>query len=372
MSDGAPDTAKTGGRKKHKGIYLVSGPDIGRRRAAIAKLKEQLAGTHGQDLEASTYYSYDTPPAELLNQLYNQPLFGGFQFIIYYAVDELKGRDPHAQLLQYCKEPSSHAALVLVSSAAKLSYAWAKEIPERHRHQCWKPFANEMRGMLGDLFRQEGVEFTSDEMTMITDALSDQGSAAMDNARQIIHYHRAGHAVDAALVSQISGGAHNENIFSLVDALFARDARKAVGIGELLLQQGEDANQLVTIIARNFFQLWHWRCLRGAGVHLNEAFRKAGIMWQKQQRIFQAADHRFGRRELSELIMHISSTTANLRSGIGGTGAGLRAGTGGGSGNRGLIFTGLLLAICSGSPATPLPERGPSSILEQSLRPQPL
>ena len=337
-------------------IYLITGPDVGKQRKHIATIRTRHA--HNGQIDVAHYYAFEFPVNALVNALYNPSLFGGQTLVIYHAVDQLRGQAAHAALKRYCASPAEQSILVLQSDASKLEYAWKKNIPKSQHLQCWKPTSSEIRSSIAKIFVDAGLHLTTEEFNALYEALKDDESEAVTIARQIVEYRKSGKEIDDHLIAHIRGGHSSETIFTLIDALFARNRARATEIAEHLQERGEDTIGMTTLISRSLNRLWQFRCLRAGGNNESTAFRAIGVHWFNQQKIFRNANGAFGGAELSAIIRHTSAVLNDMRTAP--------------SHGRPLLFTALVMSVCEGIPPPLLPDGGPSGILWQSVQDEPM
>jgi len=324
-------------------VYLVLGPDFGRREETIQTIRsslEQSLSAKGRALETRSYYAESLLPSELLTQLYNGMLFSDHILIIYRDVDALRGRDAHALLAKYVTNPRRDATLILVSEKTSLATSWAKRVPKGAAIVCWQPFESEINARVRAIFATHKKHASEEVIGYVSSACGQDSQLASQLARQLVYFFRDKEEITADLLHTFIGSHSDVSLFQLIDALFARNLQGALRFLARLHDEGVKPAQIASMVNNYTQKLWRIIYQHNGGLSLDEALKSEGIVWKMQSRSFRAAAARFRLGELSRILTHNRALEREMRT------LGAHYGE--------LLLTLLALHICE-APLLPLP-----------------
>lgn len=296
-------------------IYLVAGPDFGRREQAVKKIcaaveaREREAG----GVERGSCYADDTSVDELMNRLYNRTLFHAHLLIVYRSVETVRGTTAHGRLKQYIRKPSQHATLILVSEDTAQKVTWAKEIPKKYTIPCWQPFENEIATTIRELFRAHNKRVSAELAGQIGGLCEQDSHLAVQLCHQIIYFFHAEEEITSALLFEFIDEQHAASVFHLTDQLFARDTKKAVATLHRLHTEQWSSDRIAGFVNIQMQKLWRTAYLISNGLPATDALKNNGVVWQRQVRTFQQGLSNFLLPELSRLITQHKDLEAEIR-----------------------------------------------------------
>lgn len=295
-------------------VYLVAGPDFGRREQAIKKIRAAVEAREGEGgVEHSSYYADDVPIGELVNRLYNRTLFNAHLLTIYRNVDTLRGSQVYGQLRAYIASPSEQATLVLVSENPSPTASWAKAIPKAQITVCWQPFENELNATIGKLFHAHGKRISTDLVQQIGELCENDSHLAAQLSRQIIYFFHHQQEITADLLFEFVDQQQAASIFQLTDSLFTRNTKQAITTLHRLHAEQFSANHIAGFVNAQIQKLWRISYLMSNGFSPNEAMKKNGVVWKRQIQSFQRGVSTFPLSELSKLLTIHKELETNIR-----------------------------------------------------------
>lgn len=311
----------------HGSVYLVAGPDFGRREQAIKSIRERVeqsanagggagAGANaasGGGVEGSTYYADDLPVAELVNRLYNRTLFHAHLLVVYRNVEQLRGVAAHTRLREYIRAPSEQATLILVSETPNPSVAWAKEIPQKQTVVCWQPFDNEITASIGDVFRTHQKRVSTEVIQQIAELCGNDGHLARQLSYQIVYFSHDQEEITMEQLAEHIDTQHGASLFHLTEPLFARNSVAAITALHRLHAEQFTAGAITGFVNAQLQKLWRISYLIANGLPPDEAMRKQGVRWKRQMRSFQIGLGSFPLPELSRLITRHKQLEIEIR-----------------------------------------------------------
>lgn len=94
-------------------VWLLTGPEIGERNAALDQLKKQALQKYS-DLEQHTLYAGETPVGTLISLLQNGSLFSAARFVTLRNAELIKKKEDITLLVSWVKESAGRDDVYLV------------------------------------------------------------------------------------------------------------------------------------------------------------------------------------------------------------------------------------------------------------------
>jgi DNA polymerase-3 subunit delta len=181
-------------------------------------------------------------------------------------------------LAAYFQKPSPDACLVLVgekldgrgkfAKAAREAGAWFEAEPPR---------PGDMPGLARREAKARGHALGHEAAEALADALGADLSALDDALERLSLYVGAGAAIELEHVERCVAHVRTESVWSLVDAVSARDAKTALTAAASLLGDREPPLRILALVARQLRSLARMRDGLAKGLQPQEAAQKAGI-----------------------------------------------------------------------------------------------
>jgi DNA polymerase-3 subunit delta len=220
----------------------------------------------GQGLSAQT----------LLSAARTMPMMAKMRFVLVRNVDAMPAAEQEA-FAPYLAKPSPDACVVLVgekldgrsklAKAAKDQGVWFEAEPPKP-YQVPEIAVREAEA--------RGHALSHDAAAALSDALGADLSALDDALERLSLYVGAGHAIEVEHVEQCVARVRTESIWSLVDAVGARDAKTALTAAASLLGDREPPLKILAMVARQLRMVAKMREALASGLGPQEAAVKAG------------------------------------------------------------------------------------------------
>ncbi len=164
----------------------------------------------------------------------------------------------------------------------------------------WPIGPRELPAWIGERMRQAGLQPERDAVTMIADRVEGNLLAAGQEIEKLRLLHGAG-KVSAEDVSKAVANSSRFDVFKLVDAALAGDAKRASRILAGLQAEGVEPVIVVWSLARELRTLTRLSELLADGADLGKAMQQAGV-WRNRQGLVRSCVARNGRSDFRRLL----------------------------------------------------------------------
>lgn len=204
------------------------------------------------------------------------PMMARARFILVRRVDDLAAAELES-LLNYLNTPCETTCLVLtadkIDGRSKLATVCKKK-------GFWvdagalKPA--DIRGFIGDEAKARGTRIDANAVAALADSLGTDLAAIDDALERLSLYVGDKGVIDSAAVEACVTRIRVDSIWSLVDAVGARDARKALTAATSLLADREPPLRILAMVARQLRMVARMRHGLQSGLSPEDAARDAG------------------------------------------------------------------------------------------------
>lgn len=302
MSAAAPSTFQP--------VVLFTGPEEGEKEAAVTDLL-QGARQHFGEVEEHRFFAFETGLDHVVSLLRNDSLFGAFTAVRLRAAEHIKGKDAVEQLRLYLKHPNPNALLVLESNEVSVDRALESAVGAKYKRVFWEMFDNQKHGWLRAYFTRRGTRVEDEAIDLLLDLVDNTTADMKIAADRLITF--VGNRITAADVERFIYHAKEENVFSLFDAVLAKNLERAVDIANQLLV-GSDAMQIVMALQWQIDQIANYRHAREAGASDPDVFRILKVNSKRVQARLQRAAREFSVEQCRAMFSACVHCDAALRS----------------------------------------------------------
>ena len=248
----------------------------------------------------------------LLSAARTMPMMAKMRFVLVRNLDAMPAAEQEA-FAPYFAKPSPDACVVLVGEKVdgrgKLAKA-AKEKGAFFEAEPPKPYQVPEIAMREAEAR--GHALGQDAAAALSDALGADLSALDDALERLSLYVGAGKPIEVEHVEQCVARVRTESIWSLVDAVGARDARTALTAASSLLGDREPPLKILAMVARQLRMVAKMREALASGLGAQEAAVKAGAAPFKARELGAAAK-KFDDRQLARAFRLIADADLALK-----------------------------------------------------------
>lgn len=272
-------------------VYLFTGPEIGERNEAIAKLRAQYRAQYGS-LDEYNLYATDTRVPEIVSLLDGRGFFTDATFVVLKNAELVKKKDELEQLARWIKNSANGtSALVLVSDEISVDKKLEALVPKEHAKKFWELFENRKQEWLRAFFSKNGLTANAAAIDAVLDLVPNDTESLRNACQPFFLFFQKGHAVTEADVEKILAHNREESAFTLFDAMADAGARPAQRLEKSLeilqtLRLSKDSSGVALIagLSYSFRQLRAWHNNPGFGSSKQQArYTAAARLWSPLQ-----------------------------------------------------------------------------------------
>jgi DNA polymerase-3 subunit delta len=296
-------------------VYLLAGPEAGKRQAFVRELRASLAEADGAPPEEYRLYAFETDVGDLLSLLRNGSLFSSRRLVEYRGAELIKGKEDLGALAAYIATPVPEAVLLLVTEAFYAEKALESAVGKDRKRTFFEMFENEKPRWVTNRLRELGLEADEGAIESILELVENE-SAALDSAcsRLAVVFPRGTRLGEAEIEAAIARN-RQEDAFSLFERMSSGELDEALEVLDAVLADRRgDAIQIISAITWSFRRLEKLHVLIEAGDGFEQACYKLQIRSKAVQRQAQAAAKRYSRRECERIIRLASEFDGRARS----------------------------------------------------------
>ena len=300
---------------KIESVYLLAGPEIGKRGAFAAELRAAITAVDGAPPEKHRAYASETGVGEVLGLLRNGSLFSSRRIVEYRNAELIKGKDDTGALAAYIAAPAPDAVLILVTEAFYAEKALEDAVGKDRKRTFFEMFENEKPRWIEKKMRELGLGIDEDGIEAMLELVENE-SGALDAAcsRLSIVFPR-GTVLGEAEVEAAIARNRQEDAFSLFERVASGDMESALETLEAVLADRKgDAVQIISALTWSFRRLAKLHALIDEGEALESACMKLQMRSKTLQKQSAAAVRRFPRTACERIILLASTFDAKARS----------------------------------------------------------
>lgn len=293
-------------------VCVLSGSERVLVERAVSALKQGALGDGPSGFNDDLFQGQGLAAGTVIAAARTMPMMARRRFVLVRNVDAMAAAELEA-LAGYVAKPSPDACVVLVgekvdgrgklAKAAKDAGAWFEAEPP-------KPY------QVPELAQREaearGHALGPDAAQALADAIGADMSALDDALERLSLYVGAGNAIEVAHIDACVAQVRTESIWSLVDAVSARDAKTALVAAGSLLGDREPPLRILALVARQLRMVAKMRDALASGLGPQEAAVKAGAAPFKARELGAAAK-RFDDAQLARAFRLVSEADLLLK-----------------------------------------------------------
>ncbi len=303
------------------GFYVFTGPEVGEKNDAIARIKT-LAQKKVGNFDSYTYYAGDTRLQDIIAQLRNGSLFTPALFITVRNAELLKGKEDIALLTSWVNATDGgDDILVLVSDENGIEKKIENLALSDHKKIFWELFESNKIQWVNSFFKKNGFSIRADAVEQILDMLENNTETLKSECSRFFYCFEKGHTITVADVEKILAHNREENAFTLFEAMAdsTHSPKERLESSLEILQKirlSKDSNGIALIAGLTycFRQLREWHKLHSKSAHPTDVQLKiAGFSGKTNQARYASAARVWSYGSCLALLALLSATDASLR-----------------------------------------------------------
>ncbi len=295
-------------------VYLLAGPEVGKRKSFIDELRSAITRSDGQAAEEHRLYAAETGVGELLGLLRNGSLFSSRRMIEYRGAELAKGKDDLKELADYLASPAPDAVLILVTDAFYVEKALEEAVGKDRKKTFYEMFESEKPRWIRAKLRELGFGIDDEGVEALLVLVENDSSALEAACGRLAIVYKPGSELGADEVEAAISHTRQEDAFSLFDRLVTGELEEALEVLEAVLADRRgDAVQVISALIWGFRRLHRLHLLIEEGETFESACMKLQMRSKTMQRQSAAALRRFTRLECARIIGLASTFDSQAR-----------------------------------------------------------
>ncbi|HET7838166.1 MAG TPA: DNA polymerase III subunit delta, partial [Rectinemataceae bacterium] len=230
-------------------VYLLAGPEVGKRRAFTDDLRAAVASADGQAAEEHRLYASETGVAELLALLRNGSLFSTRRIVEYRGAELAKGKDELKELAAYIASPASDAILLLITEAFYIEKALEEAVGKERKKTFYEMFENEKPRWIRSKLRELGFGIDDEGVEALLELVENDSSALEAACARLAVVYQPGRELGEEEVEAAISHTRQEDAFSLFDRVVTGELDEALEVLEAVLADRRgDAVQVISAL----------------------------------------------------------------------------------------------------------------------------
>lgn len=295
-------------------IYVLGGPELGRRNDFIKQLRTSCAKAWRAEPEEHRLYAHETTVSTLVDLLLNGSLFASGKFVQYLGADQIKAKADVQALLDYCKHPAESTVLVLVSDGIGVDKAIEEAVGKDAKKVFWELSPQESGRWVREFFSAQGLGADDDAVEAILDLVENNTEALKVECSRLALFYPRGSSVGADDVDRYIAHNRAEDAFSLFDRMAAGSFEQSLETLSAILSSKDGTG--VGLLAGLLWSLRRLSALHDGiakGTPFEQAARNLRITRRSALASYEAARRRWPQAVCDRLVAFGVETDAALR-----------------------------------------------------------
>ena len=299
------------------GVYLLLGPENGRKDEFLDKLRKDILERTGEPPEEYRFYPFKPEYPGLVAILRNNALFSKHRIVILSEAHEVKNKADIDVLKSYCNQPAEDATFIMMSDQYRIDKRLSETVSKESIKVFWELFENRKHAWIIDYFKKAGFAVEKEAVTLLLELVENDTRDLKRECERLILFLEGSEVVTAGKVEELIYHSKAESVFTLFDQIAGGDFPGALEVLQSLRLSGEgDPGQILGGLVWQFRRLLSMKRLVDRRHGYEDALRKANIRGKKNGRIYTAACERYSHHDLENILALVASYEADFRSGL--------------------------------------------------------
>jgi DNA polymerase-3 subunit delta len=299
---------------KIESVYLLAGPEAGKRAAFAAELRAAIAAADGAPPEEHRAYASETGVGEVIGLLQNGSLFSSRRIVEYRGAELIKGKEDLGAMAAYLAAPAPGAVLLLVTDSFFAEKALEDSVGKERKRTFFKMFESEKPRWVEKRMRELGLGIDEGGIEALLELVENESGALDAACSRLALAFPAGSRLGESEVEAAIARNRQEDAFSLFDRVATGELPSALETLEAVLADRKgDAVQIISALSWGFRRLRRLQALLDEGEGLESACMRLQMRSKALQRQSAAAIRRFPKAECERVILLASTFDAKAR-----------------------------------------------------------
>ncbi len=297
-------------------VYILAGPEAGRRSAFVDELRKSISAADHQAPEEHHLYASDTPLGELLALLRNGSLFSSRRLVEYRGAELIHTNDDLADLIAYIKAPSEDAVLLLETEAFYLDKPLEAAVGKDRKKTFYELFENEKPRWLKAKLRESGLDIDDDGIETMLELIENDTEELEAACSRLAILFQPGTVLRGSDIEAALSRNRQEDAFSLFARMAGDEPVWALEtLDTVLADRQGGAVQILAALVWSFRRLLSLERLIADGEYFETACLKCGIRAKGLQALQRKAMERYPAADCERIIRFASDMDGRIRAG---------------------------------------------------------
>jgi len=295
-------------------VYLLAGPEAGKRASFIDELRAAVKATDGAPAEEHRLYAYETGVGELLSLLRNGSLFSCRRIVEYRSAELAKGKEDLDAIAAYIAAPAPDAVLLLETDSFFVEKALENAVGRDRKKTFFEMFENEKPRWIERRLRELGLVPEDSGVEALLELVENESSALEAACSRLALVLPRDASVDEAVVEAAVARNRQEDAFTLFEHLASGSLEECLETLEVVLADRRgDAVQVISALIWSFRRLHKLHLLVETGEAFDAACQKLQLRSKAAQRQNATALKRYTRADCERIVRLASEMDARGR-----------------------------------------------------------
>ncbi|MGD0310003.1 MAG: DNA polymerase III subunit delta [Acidobacteriota bacterium] len=236
-------------------VYLFFGPEVYLLRDALSLLKQKVPAPGTESFNCSEYSAPDLDVAEIVESANTFPMMSPRRLVLVADLDQLSPAGQDA-LVSYAESPQQKTVLVLNAGSIDKLAGFTKRMAEHAWVvQFGKMKDADLEQWASSYLSRRGFRIASQSLARLVDLAGSDLAALVGELEKLCLYAGEQKEIKEADILTLVQASRQHGIFELTTAMGKRDRKLALKLLGNLLEAGEPALYVVTMMARHFRHL---------------------------------------------------------------------------------------------------------------------
>lgn len=295
-------------------VYLLLGPEEGKKKSETQKIEQIVIKKVGESPEKHIFYPFEKKISDIVSLMKNGSLFSSHKFIIINNADEIKKKADVDLMVEICKNPIKGNTLVLRSSNNSIDKKIEKVIPKDNKIIFWEMFENQKKSWITSYFNKFEQKINPNAVDHLLEMVENNTSELKSACEKISFFFHKGKLITEDEIDTYLYHSREETVFSLFEKMALKDLESSLEINvKLSLSSESSPIAIISGLLWQFKRLLSLKTMLSQRVPIQEAMLKQGIRGKKNQKTYQAALGNYTLHELQKIISILSDHDFMLR-----------------------------------------------------------
>ena len=296
-------------------IYLFSGPEIGERNVAVAKVKDSLTKQYGA-LDLHSVYAGLTPISQILSILQTGSLFSNAVCVVLNNAHEITKKDEIEAIASWLKSSMSFPSfLILTSDEISINKSLENIIPKAQKQIFWELFENKKREWISRFFAKEKMRIMDEAIDSILELVENNTEMLKTSCSHLVLFFDEGKNIEREDIEALLSHTKEETPFTLFDSISHLNLSQSLTISQKLMQiKNTSPIQIIAGLTFCFRRLLDWHNIIKANNGFSEmAVKSKGFTSKTAIEQYKRAGKNFPIKDTERIISLLNHIDFEMR-----------------------------------------------------------